>query len=478
MNDGSRAILIGTARYEDGHFPQLPAAANSLAQFRRVLTDRELCGWPDSLVTVHQDPTDVRRLLQDIRRQARNTDRVLLLYFVGHGTLLPDGRLCLALTDTESGDADYTGLEYQRIREALVDSPARTKIVILDCCFSGRAIEALSGSAGDITDIHGSYVLTASDNAAHVVPLERQADTTTSFTGALVELIRAGIPGESEELTLGVLFPHLRNRLARAGRPEPSQHGSDTVHGFRFTRNAAHGAASARPQLTPRAPYSGEMVLPFYLVCEESFALAGPAIEQINNSLSELHFAIGGNPVVADRTRFCLMSFSDTAQVLLPLSDLSTVTSVPGLLASGGTNYSAIMNLLRMTINHDVLALKSDGHHVLRPTVFFLTGGTPYDADEWPAAYRRLVDPRWRAHPNILAFGFGQADPVTVSQVATVRAFICDGTFGPAQVLNEYAHSLITSVVNSGSSGAPGGATIIVPDLQPGFTILPADDIF
>src|SRR5689334_12382236 len=110
-----------------------------------------------------------------------------------------------------------------------------------------------------------------------------------------------------------------------------------------------------------------QQVLPFYLVCDESSSMAGDPIDSINKALPEIHQEIGGNPVVADKTRFALISFNHEAQVLLPLSDLSDVTSVPGLTAAGGTHYGRAFTLLRTTIEQDVARLKADGHQVLRP---------------------------------------------------------------------------------------------------------------
>jgi uncharacterized protein YegL len=218
-----------------------------------------------------------------------------------------------------------------------------------------------------------------------------------------------------------------------------------------------------------------EQVLPFYLVCDESSSMSGGPIQAINDSLPKIHAEIGSNPVVADKTRFCLIGFNSFAQVLLPLSDLSVITSMPGLQASGGTSYGAAFDLLYDTITQDVAALKQDQNQVYRPAVFFLSDGQP--GDNWEAAYKRLIDPSWSLHPNILAFGFGAVDQQTLQQVATVKAFIADGSMGPEDALKEFAQSLIRSIVNSGSKTATGGLTLAVPDNVPGFTTLDADMI-
>jgi uncharacterized protein YegL len=219
-----------------------------------------------------------------------------------------------------------------------------------------------------------------------------------------------------------------------------------------------------------------QQVLPFYLLCDESGSMGGVPVQAINDSLPKLHTEIGSNPVVADKTKFCLIGFNHQAQVLLPLSDLSSVSSIPGLQADGGTDYSSAFDLLYNTIASDVAQLKANGDQVYRPAVFFLSDGQP--GDDWSVAYQRLTDQSWPLHPNILAFGFGSVHAATLQQVATVRAYIADGSMGPDAALREFATSLIQSIVNSGSKPTSGGAlTLSVPDQVPGFTALPADQI-
>jgi hypothetical protein len=44
--------------------------------------------------------------------------------------------------------------------------------------------------------------------------------------------------------------------------------------------------------------------------------------------------------MLVDRVRFCLIGYSDEARVLQPLVDLSSVSFLPGLHASGGISYA------------------------------------------------------------------------------------------------------------------------------------------
>lgn len=221
---------------------------------------------------------------------------------------------------------------------------------------------------------------------------------------------------------------------------------------------------------------AGRQILPFYLVCDESGSMDGAPIQAINNALPELHQEIGSNPVVADKTMFCIIGFSDDAQVLLDLSDLSTVTGLPVLATRGGTGYGAAFRSLRQTIESDVKSLKAQGHKVYRPVVFFLTDGYPTDAG-WESEYKALIDPSLSWRPNILAFGIGEADAATISSIATFKAFLADGSVGPAEALKEFATALTRSIVKSGTSATQEGMTLQAPDEVPGFTSLQVEPI-
>ncbi|TVZ76574.1 DNA primase catalytic core [Streptomyces sp. BK340] len=248
-NDPSNhAVLIGVSRFDDEAFPPVPAAANSLRDMYKVLTDPNLCGWPVEDVSVIKDPMYDHKFVVQLRRLAQETTGTFLVFFVGHGTMTEKGELCLVFSDTLSEHADITGLSYGQVREALLLSPARVKIAVLDCCYSGRALQALSGHStalANATDVRGTYTLTAADGAAHVVPLAQQKDELTSFTRELTRQIREGVPGKASTLTLDDLWVPLRSRILSQGLPMPGRRVDDTASDFPFTRNAAVSAIAA-----------------------------------------------------------------------------------------------------------------------------------------------------------------------------------------------------------------------------------------
>jgi uncharacterized protein YegL len=214
-----------------------------------------------------------------------------------------------------------------------------------------------------------------------------------------------------------------------------------------------------------------EEILPFYIVCDQSYSMTDH-IETLNAGLAQLHAAVGTDPVVADKTRLCLIGFAGVATVLQPLCRPSDVVGLADLTTQEATSFGAAFTLLRDTIERDVDALKAQAHRVYRPAVFFLSDGHPTDPADWPAAFERLVDPEWPARPNIIAFGIGDADAATIDRIGTFQAFMSQGGISPASALHGFARALTTSVVHSSDDDV---VALRVPTRIDGFTTLRMD---
>ena len=217
---------------------------------------------------------------------------------------------------------------------------------------------------------------------------------------------------------------------------------------------------------------AGNAVLPFYILCDESGSMdANGGIDAINEGLPDLHATIAGDPLVSDKCRIGLITFSDTAEELLPLSNLSDVQAMPGCAAKGMTNYGEAFNLLRVVISRDITNLKSQGMQVYRPAVFFISDGEPND--DWEANYRALTDKAGNKQaPNIIAFGVDGANASVIGKIGTIAAFIANPGTKPGNALKEILKSLTNTILNSSSSSTP---TLQVQQAPPGTTAVPLD---
>jgi uncharacterized protein YegL len=211
-------------------------------------------------------------------------------------------------------------------------------------------------------------------------------------------------------------------------------------------------------------------VFPFYLCLDVSASMAGAPIDSVNRELPLIRSSIGEDPAIAEVIRFGIVTFSDVAFTSLPLCDLSLVEAVPELAALGRTSYSSAFDHLREMIETDYHSGRSSGDKWYRPAVVFISDGRPTDDPErWRAALRRLNDPTWKRRPNILAFGFGDADPSIIAEVAgnqPNRAFVANEGAPPSRVVPELMSGLIKSIVSSSASVYTGSAQLVVPDLK------------
>lgn len=238
---GSRAVLIGTPTHTraDDRLPDVPAVAHNVADLVAVLTDPDLGGLsPKHCVSTPPDAglADVGDVLGVAAEEASD---LLLIYYSGHGLLDRRGQLHLALAATHPDRLPFTALPYEALRSACLDSDARMKVVILDSCFSGRAIgQVLTAEDQEILgqlDADGTYTLTSApaNRTALVLPGERN----TAFTGRLLALLRGGDPSAGPVLTMGEIYRHLRIRAQTENLPLPQQRGTSTADRFGLVRN-------------------------------------------------------------------------------------------------------------------------------------------------------------------------------------------------------------------------------------------------
>lgn len=241
-------MVIGVSGYQDPAYQdpglgRLASAANSLALMRGLLADPALCGWPPDRIEPIPDPGSPGDLAVQLREIARRTKGTLLLYYVGHGELTATGELVLTVTTTLADAPKETGLRFDLVRDAFNASPARVKVAILDCCGSGSILPTVLGPAtlARRAQVEGTHILTAAtgNSDAHRPPADADPDAPTSFTAALADVLRRGLPGKPDWLTLADLFPELGARLREQGLPEPGQAISATAAHAPFTRNAA-----------------------------------------------------------------------------------------------------------------------------------------------------------------------------------------------------------------------------------------------
>lgn len=239
----SRAVLVGVSTYT--FLEPLPAVANNLPALAAALASPDAWGLPAEHCIVMAEPHNGNEVADVLWQQAQEATDTLLLYFGGHGLIDGRGELLLGLPGSQHGRS-HTGISYQWLRDAMAEGHAQRYVLILDCCFSGRALGLMSGT-GDLIDtaqIDGSYLLAAAgENAAALAP---PGETYTAFTGELLDCLTRGVPGGPPDLDLETVYRHLRRQLAAKGRPAPHKRDRNTAGSLVLARNAAHRPGPAQ----------------------------------------------------------------------------------------------------------------------------------------------------------------------------------------------------------------------------------------
>ncbi len=244
----SRAVLIGVSEYDN--LPGLPGVANNLDALATALMSARGWSLAEEHCVVLREPKTQTEALDAVDLIAKQAEDALLIYFAGHGLMGPDSRLYLGLPGVRPQRTD-TGIQYELLRRHILDGCAQRRLVILDCCYSGRALGAMAApgvpAVLDEAEVEGTFVLTASseDHTALALP----GETFTAMTGELLDILTNGIVGGARWLDLESVYQHLRRSMKAKGRPEPQRRNRNTVGQLLLGANAAYQPASVRPGL-------------------------------------------------------------------------------------------------------------------------------------------------------------------------------------------------------------------------------------
>jgi uncharacterized protein YegL len=135
-------------------------------------------------------------------------------------------------------------------------------------------------------------------------------------------------------------------------------------------------------------------VLPFYIVVDASGSMEGSKIQSVNEALEEMRLKVTTDPFLSSIAWIGIITFSDDAEELIELGDLSRFTSIPEIEVVANTNYGEVFDFLRTTIDNDIERLRSDGIKAHRPLVFFLSDGQP-SFENWEQPVKAIHDKSW-----------------------------------------------------------------------------------
>lgn len=363
---GSRVILVGTATYEDPALPDLPSVAGNVRDLGDVLCDPRLGGLDPSACRAFVDMRSGRAW--EIAEAAAEAEDVLLIYFAGHGLLDDDGHLLLALSDTRDAYPSFNSLQMEDLRRVLLGSRARTKLLVLDCCYSARAIERLGGLMGGPqvpVEVAGTYTLASSPaNHASIAP---PGARHTAFTGALISLLRTGVEEGVEFISVDAVYRELARSLPMNGFPSPKQFHSGTAAALALSRNPAFRAPEPLGPPGPPPPVAAPGSLR-WLAPRRAVLDPGRDLDERVDGVEELAALAGDDPEA--REELAVLASTARLPILLRVRCAAE-------LAALGADAAAAAAL-------DAVGRQGEGEQMLRRLRYFT--GLLDDDDKWRAA--------------------------------------------------------------------------------------------
>ena len=265
------SVLLGASRF-DG----LPSVASDEVCAAFLQSKQDFATYAASISAQILDKFDSddlpNKLCLEIGRflKSANSPTDLIVYYVGHGGFMLDAtensEYFLALRATTDAEKYATGLRVNDLAQAINRNAANLRaIIILDCCYSARAVQYFSGGdpvADPSSKIpFGLTLFTASPSRQEaVVPAGAKR---TMFSGSLLDVLDNGIPEKGPLLTLDEIADQVRVIIAQrypddGVRPEvhsPRQRVGD-VAGFPLFPNAARQSVPAlsEPAVSQKVP--------------------------------------------------------------------------------------------------------------------------------------------------------------------------------------------------------------------------------
>jgi uncharacterized protein YegL len=118
--------------------------------------------------------------------------------------------------------------------------------------------------------------------------------------------------------------------------------------------------------------------LPVYLILDTSGSMQGEAIEAVRNGLQTLVAALRQDPHALESAFLSVITFSNTAQQVVPLTELG-LFQIPSITAAGTTSLGASLNLLVERIKQEVSVTSAEVKGDWKPIVFLMTDGESTD---------------------------------------------------------------------------------------------------
>jgi uncharacterized caspase-like protein len=254
---GSYALIVAADKYCDPTFKKLRSPAQDVRELTEVLKDPAIGGYQVSDL-MNKPYYLVREGIEEFFAD-RCPDDLLVLYFSCHGIKDPAGNLYFTASTTKANLLASSGISSAFVHNQVENCRARSKILLLDCCYSGAYLKGYRPRAGDQVDLdpmlgRGWAAITSSraieysyeDGTSDIAGTARPS----VFTSALVEGLRTGDADQDGDGLISVddLYDYVLKRVRERTPVQTPEKKGDVRGDLIIARNPR--AVAAKPQPT------------------------------------------------------------------------------------------------------------------------------------------------------------------------------------------------------------------------------------
>ncbi|MCD9873238.1 type VII secretion protein EccCb [Streptomyces guryensis] len=206
------ALLVATDGYQDPGLSQLRAPARGAGELKALLQDPAIGRYDFVRELLNRPKEEIESQIEEVLSD-RSPDDLVLLYFACHGIRNDADQLFFATLTTQLRRPHTTAIQASLVHQLLDECQARTKIVLLDCCYSGlfHRGRPMSPAPVDVEKAlvgRGTFVITASTALEYAYDGEQvtaeNGPSAPRFTSAVIEGLSTGLADRNRD---GVITP-------------------------------------------------------------------------------------------------------------------------------------------------------------------------------------------------------------------------------------------------------------------------------
>ncbi|WP_329269344.1 type VII secretion protein EccCb [Streptomyces sp. NBC_01451] len=263
------ALLVATDGYQDPGLNRLRAPARGAAELKDLLRDPAIGRFDFVRELPNRPKEEIETAVEEVLSN-RDPDDLVLLYFACHGIRNDADRLFFATLGTQLKRPHTTAIPAAFLHQLLDECEARTKIVLLDCCYSGLFHRGSPMSPAPVNveaalGGRGTFVITASTALEYAYEGEHltvdNSLTAPRFTAAVIEGLSTGLADRNRDgvITPEELYTYVHDTVVNQAGPEQTPTKSGQCEGNVALAYAPWVDASAGP--ATRAAMAEELTL-------------------------------------------------------------------------------------------------------------------------------------------------------------------------------------------------------------------------